>query len=323
MKRRHYLTIAALALVATAPLQAQDAYPNKPIRIIVGYAPGGSTDVTARLIAVGLGKALGQTVIVENKAGAGGNIGADAVARAAPDGYTLLLAAAAQIVVNPSVYKKMPLDPLKDLTPITMLQTDHNLMVINPKVPAKNLTEFIAYAKAHPKDVSFASPGVGSPAHLAGELMNQMAGLTMLHVPYKGTGAAVIDLIAGRVTMAIDNMPALLPHVQTGELRAIGVASALRATGAPDIPTIEEAGLKGYVVGAWKGLMAPAGTPAPVIAKIHDAAVKVLADPEIRKRLIALGAEPVGDTPEQFGKTLREETEKWAKLVKSTGTKID
>ena len=323
MKRRSWLCLAAVTLGAIVPLHAQETFPDKPIKIIVGYAPGGSSDITARLISDRLRQELGQPVIVENKPGAGGNIGSLAVARAAPDGYTLLLAAAAQIVINPALYKNMPLDPLKDLAPITQLQTDHNLMVVNPSVPAKNLKEFIAYAKANPKAVTFSSPGAGSPAHLAGELMNQMAGLTMLHVPYKGSGAALNDLIAGNVTMAIDNMPALLPQVQAGKLRAIAVASAHRATAAPDVPTMEEAGLKGYVVGAWKGLMAPAGTPAPIIAKLHDAAVKVLADPGIRQRLIALGAEPVGDTPEHFAKTLRKETAQWAALVKSTGTTIE
>ena len=323
MKRRSWLCLAAITMGAIAPLHAQASFPDKPIKIIVGYAPGGSSDITARLISDRLRQELGQPVIVENRPGAGGNIGSLAVARATPDGYTLLLAAAAQIVINPALYKNMPLDPLKDLVPITQLQTDHNLMVVNPSVPAKNLKEFIAYAKSHPKDVTFSSPGAGSPAHLAGELMNQMAGLTMLHVPYKGSGAALNDLIAGHVTMAIDNMPALLPQVQAGKLRAIAVASPRRAAAAPDVPTIDEAGLNGYVVGAWKGLMAPAGTPAPIIAKLHDAAIKVLADPEIRQRLIALGAEPVGDTPEQFAKTLREETAKWSALVKSTGTTIE
>ncbi|MGH8784466.1 MAG: Bug family tripartite tricarboxylate transporter substrate binding protein [Cupriavidus necator] len=323
MKRRTWLGMAAIALGTMTPLHAQEAFPSKPIKIIVGYAPGGSSDITARLIADRLRIELGQPIIVDNRPGAGGNIGAEAVARATPDGYTLLLAAAAQIVVNPSLYKNMPLDPLKDLAPITQLQTDHNLMVVNPSVPAKNVAEFIAYAKTKPKGITFASPGSGSPAHLAGELMNQMAGLTMQHIPYKGSGPALNDLIAGHVTMAIDNMPALLPQVKSGKLRALAVASTKRATAAPDIPTVDEAGLKGYVVTAWKGLMAPAGTPAPVIAKLHDVTVKVLADPEIRKRMIALGAEPVGDTPAHFAQTLREETAKWAALVKSTGASIE
>jgi tripartite-type tricarboxylate transporter receptor subunit TctC len=245
------------------------------------------------------------------------------VVRAAPDGYTLLLAAAAQIVVNPSLYKNMPFDPLKDLAPITQLQTDHNLMVVGMQVPATNLKEFIAYAKANPKGVTFASPGGGTPAHLAGELMNQMAGLSMQHVPYKGSGPALNDLLAGHVTMAIDNMPALLPQVKSGKLRAIAVASPKRATAAPDIPTMEEAGLKGYTVSAWKGLMAPAATPPAIIARLNAAAVKVLADPEVRSRMIAMGAEPVGDTPDHFAKTLRDESASWAKLVKSTGASLE
>jgi len=250
-RRNLLLAVSAAALFATGAVHAQEPYPNKPIKLVVGYAPGGSADITARLISDKLRAELGQPVVVENKAGAGGNIGAEAVVRAAPDGYTLLLAAAAQIVVNPSLYKNMPFDPLKDLAPITQLQTDHNLMVVGMQVPAKDLKEFIAYAKANPKGVTFASPGGGTPAHLAGELMNQMAGLTMQHVPYKGSGPALNDLLAGHVTMAIDNMPALLPQVKSGKLRAIAVASPKRATAAPDIPTMEEAGLKGYTVSAW------------------------------------------------------------------------
>ena len=323
MHRRTILLAASAAALLGTSAHAQEPYPSKPIKLVVGYAPGGSTDITARLISDKLRAELGQPVVVENKPGAGGNIGADAVVRAAPDGYTLLLAAAAQIVVNPSLYKNMPFNPLKDLAPITQLQTDHNLMVVTPGIPATNLKEFIAYAKANPKGVTFASPGGGTPAHLAGELMNQVAGLTMQHVPYKGSGPALNDLLAGHVTMAIDNMPAFLPQVKAGKLRAIAVASPKRASAAPDIPTFDEAGLKGYTVSAWKGLMAPAATPPAIIQRLHAAAVKVLADPEIRSRMIAMGAEPVGDTPEQFGKTLREESASWATLVKSTGATLE
>ncbi|MCY0855861.1 Bug family tripartite tricarboxylate transporter substrate binding protein [Cupriavidus sp. D39] len=313
------LTLLGLA----QPALAEAAYPAKVIRLVVPFPPGGSTDTLARLLAEQLKDELGQTVVVENKAGAGGNIGGDAVAKAAPDGYTLLLAAAGPTVINPSLYARMSYDPLRDLAPITMLAREHNLMVINPSVPARNLKEFIAYAKSKPEQLSFGSPGNGSPAQLAGELLNQSAGIKLQHVPYKGSGPAVADLIAGHITLMIDNMPALLPYVQSGRLRALAVASDKRASALPDVPTVEEAGLKGYVVTAWKGLMAPAGTPRPIIAKLHDATVKILAKPQIRKRLVDLGAEPVGNTPEQFAALIRSDTAWWAALVKSTGTTLD
>ena len=322
MQRRTVL-LAAVAAATHNGAHAQQPWPGKPIRLIVGYAPGGSADIAARLIADKLRAELGQPVVVENKTGAGGNIGTEAVVRAAPDGHTLLLAAAAQIVINPSLYKGMSFDPLKELAPVTRLQTEHNLMVLGAQVPAKDLQAFIAYAKAHPQGVTFASPGAGSPSHLAGALLNQMAGLTMQHVPYKGSALALNDLLAGHVSMTIDNMPALLPQVRSGRLRAIAVASTRRAAAAPDIPTMQEAGLAGYDVSAWKGLMAPAATPAAIIGRLHAAAVRALADPDIRSRMVAMGAEPVGDRPEHFGQTLRAESARWAALVKSTGATLE
>ncbi|QDL38494.1 Bug family tripartite tricarboxylate transporter substrate binding protein [Rhodoferax sediminis] len=323
MHRRTLLIAGAFALSISSAAFAQDTYPNKPIKLIVGYAPGGSADIAARLAAQKLTLELKQPVIVENRPGAGGNIGSEVVAHARPDGYTLLMAATAQIVINPSLYKKMTFDPAKDLAPITLMQNEYNLMVVTPSVPAKTLKEFIAYAKANPTAVTFASPGIGTPAHLAGELMNQLAGLKMLHVPYKGTAPAVSDLVAGHVTMAIDNMPALLPQVKAGALRALAVASEHRAPAAPDVPTAQEAGLPGFVVPAWKGMMAPAGTPRPIIDKLHAAMVKILAMPDVRKQMINLGAEPAGGTPEQFAEMIKAQTVKWAALVKSTGTTLD
>ena len=321
-RRRALAAIAALTAVPRFAL-ADEPYPSKPIRLIVGYAPGGSADFTARLFAERMGAELGQQVIVDNRPGAGGNIGSEFVARAPHDGYTLLLAAAAQIVINPSLYKNMTFDVATGLAPITQLQVEHNLMVVNPKIPVKTVAEFIAYAKAHPDTVTFASPGIGSPAHLAGELMNKMAGLTMQHIPYKGSGPALNDLISGQVTMAIDNMPALLPQARAGKLRALAVASDRRAAAAPHIPTVSESGLKGYVVMAWKGLMAPAGTPQPVITKLHDTMIKILAVPEVRERMISLGAEPVGSTPSQFASMIRKETSEWAAVIKSTGATVE
>ena len=297
--------------------------PEHPINLVVEFAPGGSADIVARLMAQELNSELGQNIIVENKPGAGGNIGGAFVAHAAPDGYTVLLAAAGPIVINPSLYKSMAYSPMKDLAPVTMIEREHNLMVINPSIPAKNLTEFIAYAKAHPGEINFGSPGDGSPAHLAGELLNQRAGLKMQHVPYKGTSPALSDLIGGHISLMIDNMPALLPAVKGGSLRAIAVPSEHRAAAAPDIPTFAEAGMPDFVITAWKGLMVPAGTPQPVIDRLHDAVLKVLAKPGVRQKLLDLGAEPVGNTPAQFGTQIKDETEFFGKLVKSTGASID
>lgn len=325
MYRRTLIAAASvIALCAfSGAASAQDTYPSKPIRIVVGYAPGGSTDIVARLLADKLGAELKQAVIVENRPGAGGNIAGGVVARAPADGYTLLMAATAQIVINPSLYQKMPFDPLKDLAPISMVQNEHNLMVVSPTLPVKNLKEFIAYAKANPGKMSFASPGNGSPAHLAGELMNQMAGLKMLHVPYKGSGPAAADLLAGNVTMSIDNMSVYVSQVKAGKLKALAVAGDHRASTEPDIPTMAEAGLSGYSVPAWKGLMAPAGTPRAVIDKLNRAVVKALAMPDLQKRMIEMGSEPAGTTPEQFAQFIQIETKKWSALVKSTGAVIE
>lgn len=314
---------AAIAVAMTQPAMADTGYPSKPIRMIVPFAPGGSTDVVARILGAELKNELGQTVIIENKPGAGGNIGGDLAAKAAPDGYTLLMAAAGPTVINPSLYSKMPYDPVKDLAPVTMLVREHNLMAINPSVPARTLQEFIAYARSRPNEINFGSPGNGSPAQLAGQLMNQTAGLKMVHVAYKGSGPAVVDLVAGHISMMIDNMPALLPHVQSGKLRALAVPSESRASAMPDVPTFAEAGMKDFVITAWKGVMVPAGTPPAVVSKLQASIAKIMAKPDIKKRMIEMGAEPVANTPEQFGAIIRKESAWWAALVKSTGTKLE
>jgi tripartite-type tricarboxylate transporter receptor subunit TctC len=316
--------IAALgvALACTAG-PAHAAYPDKPIRLIVPFAPGGSADIMGRIVADALHPILGQTVIVENRPGAGGNIGGDFVARATPDGYTLLLAAAGPTVINPSLYRNMSFSPVKDLAPISCLEREHNLMVVTKSLPVKTLQEFIQYARQHPGKLSFGSPGNGTPAQLAGELLKQKAGIQATHVPYKGTGPAVTDLVAGHIDFMIDNMPGLLPQVKAGNLRALAVPSDKRATAAPDIPTFGEAGEKGFVVMAWKGLMAPAGTDPAIIEKLHAAVVKALQDPTLRTRFQDLGAEPLGNSPAEFAKQITEETAWWAKLVQSTGTRIE
>ncbi|MCW8163618.1 tripartite tricarboxylate transporter substrate binding protein [Verminephrobacter aporrectodeae subsp. tuberculatae] len=320
---RKVFLFAAACLFATAPtVHAEPAYPTKPIRLIVPFAPGGSTDVLARLLAAALSPELGQPVIVENKAGAGGNIGGNYVAKSAPDGYTLLIAAAGPTVINPSLYARMPYDPAKDLRAVSLLIQEPNLMAVNPKIPAKTVPEFIAYAKSRPNEVSFGSPGNGSPAHLAGEWFKQLTGTTMAHIPYKGTGPALNDLLAGQIAMMIDNMPALWPHVQSGKLRALAVSTDKRTTTAPDVPTIAES-VKGFSFGAWKGLMAPVATPPAIVERLHAATTKALETPELRKRLIALGAEPVGNTPAQFAAVIEAETASWAALLKLTGAKLD
>ncbi|MDM9557651.1 Bug family tripartite tricarboxylate transporter substrate binding protein [Bordetella petrii] len=312
----------AVALSAAWPGLAAAAYPERPIRLIVPFAPGGSTDILGRLLADALPPILGQPVIVENKPGAGGNIGGDIVARAEPDGYTLLLAAAGPTVINPSLYRDMPFDPARDLAPISCITREHNLMAVGQSVPAATLGEFLDYARSNPGKLSFGSPGNGSPAQLAGELLKQKTGIQMEHVPYKGTGPAVTDLIAGHIAVMIDNMPALLPHVQAGRLRALAVPSDTRAAAAPDIPTFQEAGVPDFVVMAWKGLMAPAGTPDAVVERLSAAISQALADPKLRERLQAMGAEPLGSTPQQFAQQIASETAWWRELVQSTGTRI-
>lgn len=327
MNRRRQLVLTLAAAVAAPAFlrsaHAADGYPSRPVRMIVPFPPGGSTDVLGRLLAEALRSELGQPIVVENRPGAGGNIGGELAARAPADGHTVLMAAAGPTVINPSLYAKMGHDPARDLAPVTLLVNDHNLMAVSSSVPAKTVTEFIAWAKQRPGKVTFGSPGNGSPAHLGGELFNQMAGVSMIHVPYKGSGPAVADLLGGQIDMMIDNMPALMPHVAGGKLRALAVASEARATGAPDIPTVAEAGLPGFKVTAWKGLMVPAGTPAPLIARLQAACAKALQQPELRQKLIETGAEPIAGTPAEFGALIDQDTRDWARLVKSTGARID
>lgn len=314
-----WLTVAA-CIAAPA---AHATYPDRPIRLIIPFAPGGSTDILGRVMADAMQPILGQTIIVENKAGASGNIGGNFVAQAPADGYTLLLAAAGPTVINPSLYDNMPFNPVTDLAPITAITSEHNLMAIHPSIEATSLREFIQYARNGKRGLSFGSPGTGSPAHLAGELLNKSAGLTMQHVPYKGTGPAVTDLVAGHIDVMIDNMPPLLPYVQSGRLRAIAVPSPTRTSAMPDVPTFVEQGMDGYVIMAWKGLMAPKGTPDPIIETLHAAVVEVLQRPDIQKRLNELGAEPKGNTPAEFSEQIRQETAWWATLIRDVGVSMN
>ena len=311
------LIIAALwpALVA-----AQSNYPARTVRVIVPSAPGGGTDISARILAPQLTQQLGQQFVVENRAGAGTMIGGEAVARAAPDGYTLLMGIST-LAINPAMYKKVPYDALKDLAPISQAVSLSNVLVVHPSLPAKSVKEFVALVKPRPGQVNFASAGVGTSPHLSMELFLVMTGVKMLHVPYKGSGPGVTDLIAGHVPVMMPNMLSAQPHIKSGRLRALGVTGSKRAPGAEDIPTIAEAGVPGYEAVQWYGLLAPAGTPRDIITRLHGATVKALQNPEVRQRLLNDGAEPVGSSPEEFAAYLRSETAKWAKVIQAAGIK--
>lgn len=321
---RHMIAASLVAGMAFAmPAVAQSTYPDKPIHLIVPFAAGGSSDVLGRLIAEAIRPILGQPIIVENKPGAGGNIGGELVAKAKPDGYTLLLAAAGPTVINPHLYSSLRFDPAKDLAPVTIIAREHNLMAVNADVPARTLQEFIDHVRKNPGKLSYGSPGNGSPAHLAGELLKQRADIELQHVPYGGSGPAVTDLAAGHIAVMIDNMVALMPQVQSGRVRALAVPSDARAKAMPDVPTFAQAGMDDYVVMAWKGIMVPAGTPSAVIDKLQGAIAQALQEPALRKRLEDLGAEPDAGTPAQFAEQIQRETAWWGDLVKRTGATIE
>jgi len=315
---RNCAAAAAVALAAASgAAHSQDAYPSKPIRIIVPYTAGGGVDTIARLIGDKMGKSLGQTVIVDNKPGASGMIGATAVAKAPPDGYTLLLSAAGEIAVNPSLYKgKMQYDAQKDLAPISAVVRIPNVLVVNPDVPAKTTAELVAYAKANPGKLSYSSSGVGNPQHLNGELFNAMAGVQTSHVPYKGAAQQLTDVTAKHVSMTFTSVAAALPFIKNGQIRPIAVTSAKRVPSLPDVPTLSEfKPLANYELINWFGFFAPAKTPQPIIAKLHAALTDALRDPEIVKKLELQGAEPALMTPEQFAQFIGAETAKFTKIV--------
>ena len=314
-------TMALLALPAGA--QGAATYPTKPIKIVVPFPPGGATDILARAIGAELQKAFGQSVLIENKAGAGGNPGADMVAKSPPDGYTLVMATVGTHGINMSLYSKMPYDAVKDFEPITLVAGVPNLLVVHPSVAAKSVAELTALAKAQPGKLNVASSGNGTSIHMAAELYKMMAGVDILHVPYKGSSFAMTDLLGGQVQLMFDNMPSALPQVKAGKLRALAVTSPKRSSALPDVPTMDEEGLKGFDATSWFGLLAPAGTPKDIIAKLNAAAVKALATPEMRERLASQGAEAVGNTPDQFAAFIKAEIEKWAKIVKASGARVD
>ena len=323
----HRLTIlaalAAVLTVAQADVAFAQAYPNMPIRIMVPFPPGGSTDVMARGLAAELSKSLGQAVVVENKAGANGNIGSAEVAKAPPDGYTLLLAGVGTNAINHSLYPNMPYDSSRDFEHITLLAEGPNVLIVNPHFAAKSVPELIAMAKAQPGKLNYGSNGNGSSGRLAMEMLRQATGMDMVHVPYKGGGPAMQALLAGEVPMLFTNQDAALPQVKAGKVRAIGVASEKRNPAYPDVPTIAEQGITGFSAVSWFGLSAPAKTPPDIIKKLHAETVKAINQPEFRARLESNGFVVVGGTPEQFRAFVKSENEKWGKAVKASGATVD
>jgi tripartite-type tricarboxylate transporter receptor subunit TctC len=319
---RFGLVISAL-LAASASTQAQSSdYPARPVRIIVPSSPGGGTDILARLMAKKLAESMGQPFIVENRAGAGQALGIDVVARAAPDGYTLLMAASA-IVLNQVLSKKTSYDTVRDFAPVSLIATVSNVLVVHPSLPVKTEAELIAYAKANPGTLNYSSAGTGTSPHLSMELFRSMAGITMTHVPYKGTGPATVDVVAGQVQLSMPNLLTAMPHIKGGTLRALGVTGPRRATGLPNVPTIAEAGVPGYESVQWYGLMAPTGTPAPIVARLQVEIAKSLASPEMQAAMANEGADAIGNKPQEFAAFIKSEIDKWSKVVKAARIEQD
>jgi len=317
--------LAGLLLGASLPALAQTpagAYPVKPVKVIVPYPPGGPTDIVARVVFQQVSDSTGQQFIVENRAGAGGNIGAEAVARAPADGYTLLVATTAH-AINMSLFKNLNYDVLKDFTPVTLLTQGPLVLVATPAFPAANVRELIALAKAKPNTLNFASSGNGQSTHLSGELFNTMAGIKLAHVPYKGSAPALTDVIGGQVPLMFDTMLSAMPFVKTGKLKALAVTSAQRSPAAPELPTVAESGLPGYEVVAWNGLLAPAGTPKAVIDRLSEELAKAMAVAQVREKFSVQGFAASWDTPEQFAIFLRSEVAKWTKTVRASGATLD
>jgi tripartite-type tricarboxylate transporter receptor subunit TctC len=310
-----------LMLTLSANVLMAQEYPTKPIRLIVPFAPGGGTDLIARIISQGLAESLGQSVVVENRAGAGGVIGAEVVSKAAPDGYTLLMGTPGPLTINPNLLLKIPYDALKDFSPISLTTISPFILVVNPTVPAKTVKELIALAKAKPDTLNFGSAGNGSVSHLAGEQFKALAGIQIVHVPYKGGGQSLIDLLSGQVQLVIENLPVVLPHIRSGKLRALAVGTKTKSGLVPEYPTMRDAGVPGYEQSTSSGILAPAKTPASVIAKLNRDIVKVLQKADTKEKFSAQGVEVVGSTPEEYAEHLRDEMAQYAKVVKSAGIK--
>ena len=324
---------AAIFLIApgvSMPVAAQAAWPSKPVRIVVPFAPGGTTDLLGRAMAPELSKAFGQSFIVENRAGAGGNVGADAVAKSPADGYTLLMGTVGTHGINKALYPSLPYNPVKDFAPVTLVAGVPNVMVMNAdkaqKLGITSVADFIRYARANPGKLNMASSGNGTSIHLAGELFKSMSGTYLVHFPYRGSGPALVDLIGGTMDVMFDNLPSALPHIKSGRLKALAVTSSQRSAALPDAPTLEQAGgpaLKGYDASSWFGLLAPAGTPADVVNRLQQEVAKSFNKPDIKEKLQSQGAIPGGNTPAEFTKFIDAEIAKWALVVKASGAKVD
>ncbi|MFN4351139.1 MAG: Bug family tripartite tricarboxylate transporter substrate binding protein [Hylemonella sp.] len=328
--RRHLLAAAAgAALLAMSPMAlAQDAWPNKPVKIVVPFAPGGTTDILARAMAPELTKVFGQPFVVDNRGGAGGNVGADIVAKSPADGYTLLMGTVGTHGINKALYAKLPYEPQKDFAPITLVAGVPNVMVMNADkaraLNINNVADFIKYARANPGKLNMASSGNGTSIHLAGELFKSMTGIFMTHIPYRGSGPALLDMVGGNMDVMFDNLPSSMPHIKSGKLKAFAVTSGQRSTALPDTPTVEEAGqLKGFEASSWFGLLAPAGTPPDIVNRIQQEVAKSLNTQAIKEKLQAQGAIPGGMSPQEFTRFIDAEHKKWAAVVKASGAKVD
>jgi tripartite-type tricarboxylate transporter receptor subunit TctC len=327
--RRGALALATgLAFMAALPAGAQSNWPTRPVRIVVPFAAGGTTDILARAIAPELSRAFGQQFIVDNRAGAGGNVGAEIVARSAPDGYTLLMGTVGTHGINRALYDKLPYDPIKDFAPITLVAGVPNVMVMQTEkartLGINNVADFIKYAKAHPGKLNMASSGNGTSIHLAGELFKSMSGTYMVHFPYRGSGPALLDMVGGTMDVMFDNLPSSMPQIKAGKLKALAVTSAQRSAALPDVPTIEQAaGLKGFDASSWFGLLAPAGTPPDIVNRVQQEVARSLGTAAIKEKMLAQGAIPSGNTPAEFVRLIDSEHRKWAKVVKDSGAKVD
>ena len=316
--------VGAVLSLAAVGAQAQSAanFPSKPIRLVIPYPPGGGTDTIGRPLAQRLGENLKQQVIFDNRGGAGGNIGMEIVAKAPPDGHTIVFALTAQLAVNPSLFKKLPYDPIKDFEPITLLATGPYILIVHPSLPVKSVKELIALARSKPNQITYASSGNGSGAHLANELLDSMAHVKMVHIPYKGGGPALVDLLAGNVQVLFATYAASKPHIESGRVRALAVSTAKRLTGV-DIPTVAEAALPGYDAGVWYAFLAPAGTPKDIVSKLHSEIVRALNHPDIKAVLARAAIEPIGSSPEELTRFMKSEIVKWAKVVKEANVRVD
>lgn len=324
MKRIFSMAALALAVMTgAAHAQSADDYPNRAVRLVVPFAAGGSTDIVARIIAAKMSDILKQPMVVENRGGAGGNTGAALVAKSPPDGYTVLMGTVATHAINPALYTKMPYDPVKDFAPVSLLVNVPNVVVVHPSLNVKTTAELIALLKANPDKYEYASSGIGTPLHLSGALFESMAGVKMVHVPYKGAGPALVDVMGGQVKIMFDNLPSSISHIRKGSVIGLAVTTKERSPAAPDMPTVDESGLPGYETYSWNAIFAPAGTPSAIVDKLAKACMEAMADPEVKAKLADLSAVAVGSTPAQLSDHVKAEIAKWGPVVKASGASIN